>query len=133
MAYLVQKTWGNGYYCCCHSSCDGDPEWVTSLQEALQVSGLSIIKVPDHDLEEVIITDGTTGQVVAQGNLDWIERGDYSRWYGHVEGKVFDIVWGGNPGETWEELNARRNKEKALKALEEAEKKAAEARKVAEL
>jgi hypothetical protein len=118
MAFLVKKEWNNGYYCCCHRTWDDDGEWYEDKEEALAQFVVppwddEVARVLDVHLNRITIEDGSSGELVAEAELNWLSRDyDHFCWSGQVEGKTFEIVIGGNEGESWVELEARLREEK---------------------
>lgn len=130
MAFLVCKTFNNGYRCCCHSTSDDDGIWYQSKEEALRQVPL-FGSCGDYDLERIQVYDGQDGSLIAEGQLEWVrlERGQgyqYYRWYGYSGENKFEAIHGGNPGESWEDLNARLVRERHEKQLAEQTKKLAD-------
>lgn len=115
MAYLVTKRINNGYHCCCHQSWEEDADWIQDRAEALAKVPTLHPGISDGELEEITVTDGQTTEVIAYGKLEWAPRRiDCYRlwhWSGCVDGKPFDQVVGGQPGESWSDLIARRDRE----------------------
>jgi hypothetical protein len=122
VAFLVTKIWNNGYRCCCHSTYDGGPEWFKTEEEALALFPLTRERVAelcgsgDSELEQIEVHDGTVGEPIAEGKLEWTsaKRGQgYSHWRfaGHVRGEPFEFVFGNREGESWDEMKARLRRE----------------------
>lgn len=130
MAYLIKKTWNNGYRCCCHNSWE-DTKWEDSLEKALTHVPKEFFRyeVTDTELENVTATDGTTGEIVAQASLEYPHYRGYmyntQRWSGLILGEPFEEIRGGKEGETWDQLINRVTEEidrGKLKQLEDQKK-----------
>ena len=98
MSFLVKKAFYNDYRCCCYSSWYDDEEWLVSKEEALAQVPKSL---PSSCLEFIQVVDGSTGEVIAEANLDWPKLGRsyyyrYSRWFGHIEGVYFEEITSGD-------------------------------------
>lgn len=105
MAFLVKKAHHNGYRCSCCTQTWEAGEWVQDREVALeQVCPDMPAENEWGGLKSVTVTDGSTGEVVAQGTLSWppgYQRGTpytYTRWSGHVGAEAFDVVVKGSRG-----------------------------------
>lgn len=125
MAYHVEKTFNNGYRCCCHRTWESD-EWLEDRAAALAEVPREH-KHSDGELEKIEVRDGTTGEVIAQGQLEWCGGRGYMynhyRWSGYIDDEPFEDIHGAKPGETWVMLASRVRKEIAEAKLKEAEAK----------
>lgn len=144
MSFQVIETHNNGYRCgCCHQSWDHDPEWFDSREEALEkIPRTMPVETEWGGLERIEVIDGSTGETIAEGRLEWPfgygKSANYqaSHWYGWIEPEedqpriYFEDFKG--PGETWEasvdilKENHRALKEReAQRKLEEAQRELA--------
>ena len=95
MVYLIQKTYGNAYRCCCYSSWDAEPLWEFNRLRALDyVKPVRTEYWPDYELVKITVTDTVTNTLVAVGELSWGETREtrYSQysWKGHIDGVLFE-------------------------------------------
>jgi hypothetical protein len=135
VAYLITTTTNNGYRCSCCKNTWDSTHWVEGREEALAEVSTTLPDIGECELEGVTVTDGTTGQVIAEGFLDYgggtkADLYRYSRWHGHIDGVRFEHITGVESGESWDDLmrrlrrTAAENKVKAAEAeLERLKKK----------
>jgi len=103
MSYCITKTYNNGYLCqCCRRTYTVGPDWVQDRAKALEECPTQITDRKNWTLEGVTVTDGSTGETIAEGEYDQRGRGKYERWFGHIDGKPFDHRIGPE-GEPWED------------------------------
>ena len=95
MSYVINKTYNNGYLCqCCRRTYDVESEWIHDRQKALDQFSTTVTDLAGNDLERMTITDGSTGEVIAEGEFDQMGRGKFTRWFGHKDGVPFDHING---------------------------------------
>ena len=71
----------------------------------------TVSKIINKTTVGITIEDGSNGQLIAEAKLDWLSRDyDHFCWSGQVEGMPFEIVVGGNEGESWADLKTRLRK-----------------------
>jgi hypothetical protein len=148
MSYQVTKSLTNGYRCgCCASDFDLEPRWYDDRDKALaevprtlkEAQGNTSL-LGEGGLREVVVIDGSTGQVIAEGKQDWPTGGvrgsgyGYTRWSGYTPEDSFEIIIGRDEkpitDRTWSQIldavRRERHEQEVKKAgfeLEEAQKK----------
>lgn len=86
MAFLIEKTWYNGYRCSCCERTYESSEWVDTLEESLAVLPTEFPPENDGGTLSVIVKDGSTGKEVASSKVSFApnwQRGDayrYTTW-----------------------------------------------------
>lgn len=132
MSYQVTKSYGNGYRCpCCTGTWSGSPKWIDDLAEALaEVPKERPEQTEDGGLHSVEVTDGSTGEVIARGEVSWPNWGrgffySYTRWWGYTPEGSFETIFEGTRGKvvtdrTWDEILDEAKKKKAEEDLRKA-------------
>ena len=99
MSYQVTKSYFNGYRCsCCTSTWDRSPKWTDDLAKALaEVPTEMPEQDSDGGLKSVEVTDGSTGQVIARGEVSWPNWGrsslySYTHWWGYTPEGSFEVI-----------------------------------------
>jgi hypothetical protein len=125
MVYFVRTVKNNGYRCCCHNSFENTVK-IEDRAEAISV--VPLVREGDQwgEIEEIDVTDGSTGQIIAEGKLEWVSgRGYYYthyHWYGQVDNVPFDDLHGLKDNEsTWSDIIMRTDIEKAEKKIKQLE------------